>query len=380
MKSKVKIYIFAIILFLITYSTIYSGIQESGNVWNMEKNKTYIYPLNLQNIEYKLNYSSYFGGNDWDFGLDIYVDDLGYMYLLGDTKSAVFPIVGVNADPTFNGGNNDVFISKFAPNGTLVFSTYFGGGGADAPRGIFVDPSGNMYIVGDTTSTNLPIEGVNANSTFGGGNEGFVAIFSSNGTLLYSTYLGGRYTEYARAIHVDQVGNFYVGGSTSSPDFPIVGIYANSTYKGTDGFVTKFDTDGQIVYSTYFGGNETDRVNGIEVDLSYNIYISGETESLDFPISGVNSNSTFGGGFSDAYVSKFASDGMLIYSTYLGGSDSDSANNVGIDPLGNIYAAGDTYSTNFPITGAYANSTFGGGILDGFVSIISSGGELNLLF
>lgn len=375
MKSKTTFRVLCLIMILYMYSILTIGVQHDNISLNGIKNPEEAYNTNSLNIEYDLNFSSYFGGNDVDVGQGIVVDDLGYFYVVGDTSSTIFPIKGQYSDPIYNGGNYDLFISKFAPNRTLVFSTYFGGGNTENPIDIFVDSNYNLYVVGETVSTDFPIVGLNANSTFGGGNDGFVSKFSSNGSLVFSTFLGGRYTEYAKTVYADQAGNFYVAGITSSPDFPIVGPNANSTYQGTDGFVTKFNPDGLIIYSTYIGGSDSDYVNSIAVDLSYNIYISGETRSPDFPTIGVNSNSTYGGN-TDAYVSKFTSDGTLVFSTYLGGSDSDYSYNLGIDALGNIYVAGDTTSLNFPTTGASANSTYGGASSDCFVSKFSSGGEL----
>ncbi|GAN35109.1 MAG: hypothetical protein DYG83_18165 [Candidatus Brocadia sp. AMX2] len=191
--------------------------------------------------------------------------------------------------------------------------------------------------------------------------------------LEYSTYLGGSGNDHGIHMAIDGLGNAYVTGYTQSTDFPTASAYRGSNAGGYDAFVTKISASGDaLIYSTYLGGSSYDYGRGIAVDGSGNAYVSGETNSSNFPTASAY-QATNAGGF-DAFVTKISASGdILIYSTYLGGSSQDiHYGGVAVDGLGNAYVTGYTQSTDFPTASAYQGSNVGG--YDTFVTKISVSG------
>jgi hypothetical protein len=337
-----------------------------------------------------LLYSTYLGGSGTDIAYGIAVDSIGDAYITGLTNSPNFPTVNA-IQSTFGGGGcglppfcdgtgyYDAFVAKINASGTaLVFSTYLGGIFDDRGYSIAVDSADNVYVVGSTTSTNFPT--VNAiQSVFSGGGtiDAFVTKINASGTaLVYSTYLSGSSfgQTYPFGVAVDSVGNAYVTGSTSSSNFPTVNAL-QSTFGGgsVDAFVSKINGSGTaLVYSTYLGGTGNETGHGMAVDSSGNAYVTGYTGSTNFPT--LNAiQSSFGGGDADAFVTKINASGTaLVYSTYLGGSSTETGLGIAVDSAGSAYVTGVTNSPNFPTVNAI-QSTFGGGNLDGFVAKINGG-------
>lgn len=296
------------------------------------------------------------------------------MYVAGWTFSQDFPTENP-LQPTYGGGFGDGFVSKIDSSGSaLVYSTYLGGIGEDIPFGIAVDADGNAYIAGRTGSPNFPTTPnafqtvLRAKST-----NAFVTKVDSEGSLVFSTYLGGSGGEDGHGIAVDGKGNVYVTGATGSADFPTANPFQPNLRGQTDAFVTKFDPSGSaLVYSTYLGGNGMDGGMGIAVDVSGNAYIAGITNSLDFPTADPI-QATYGGGMWDAFVTKLDSSGSaLVYSTYLGGSDLDEGLAIAVDPDGSAYVTGWTASTDFPTENAFQPAKAGG--YDAFVTKLNASG------
>ncbi len=219
----------------------------------------------------------------------------------------------------------------------LSYSTYLGGGSAvgDSGLGIAVDTAGNVYVTGNTSSTDFPTAS-SFQAAFGGGSDAFVTKLNAAGdALVYSTYLGGDGQEAGNAIAVDSSGNAYVTGSTNSFGFartrasPIQPQYNGGIF---DAFVTKLNAAGNaLVYSTYLGGFGTDVGRGIALDASGNAYVTGWTRSPDFPTA--SSFQPAFGGRSDAFVTKLnAAGNTLVYSTYLGGSSFDFGEGIALTP------------------------------------------------
>jgi hypothetical protein len=316
-----------------------------------------------------LLYSTYIGGSSGDGAIDIAVDPKGNAYVAGVTSSTDFP----TASPlqAANGGIVDMFVSKIDPSGRLVYSTYLGGNGEDNGRGIAVDFRGNAYVTGFTLSTDFPT--ANALQTESRGFDAFVAKIGASGTtLLYSTYLGGSGDESATGIAVDPRGNAYVTGSTDSTDFPIANPLQAAMSGIADVFITKIDPAGTtLVYSTYLGGSDNDIAYDIAVDPRCNAYVAGQTGSTNFPT--MSSIQSENGGAGDAFVTKIDPAGTtLVYSTYLGGSDSDAALGIALNRRGNAYVTGFTSSTDFPTASPLqaAKSRFA----DAFVAELDSSG------
>ncbi|WP_446483090.1 DUF7948 domain-containing protein [Cohnella xylanilytica] len=301
-----------------------------------------------------LEFSTFIGGSSLDLGAGIAVDDSGHAYVTGQTTSANFPVTSGAFQPEI-GGSRDGFVIKLSSDGSaLLYSTYLGGSSVDNGNAIAVDGSGHAYVTGTTSSTDFPTT-PGAFQTAGGDNLGdiFVTKLSADGSaLLYSTYIAGNHIDEGLAIAIDGSGNAYVAGATISSNFPTTPGAFQIALRGTqDGFVTKLNADGSaLVYSTFLGGSGNDDGEGIAVDEFGSAYVTGKTTSTDFPVTGGAFQTAFGGGTFDAYVTKLSPDGSaLVYSTYLGGSGTDTGVGIGLSG-GRAYVAGITGSGNFPVT------------------------------
>ena len=273
----------------------------------------------------------------------------------------------------------------------LSYATYLGGSGADTAWAVAVDTNGFVYVAGDTLSAQLPTTPGAFQTNFQGGyltGDAFVAKFSNDGSnLVYLTYLGGGGEDSAWSLAADGDGNAYITGLTDSTNFPIVsGIRtkisgvpdpALGAYP-VDGFVAKLNAAGSaLVYSTYLGGNSVDLGVGIAVDPAGNAYVTGYTDSTNFPTTNALQNSL--GGVWDAFVAKIASNGnSFVYSTYLGGTNTDEGLGIAADAAGNAFVTGFTGSTNFYTTNALStllnNDTNLNSSLDAFVAEINPNG------
>ncbi|HEV2175955.1 MAG TPA: SBBP repeat-containing protein [Terriglobia bacterium] len=264
----------------------------------------------------------------------------------------------------------------------LSYSTFLGGSAFDEGFGIAVDSSGNAYVTGETLSTNFPTTaGAFQTSCDHGcstGSDAFITKLNPSGTaLVYSTYLGGSSTDYGQSIALDGSGDAFVTGTTTSVDFPnTAGAFQNLYGGGDDAFVTELNPSGSaLVYSTYLGGSGSDQGFGIAVDKTGNAYVTGMTASTNFPVTPGSAQETFGG-TSDAFVTKLnASGSALVYSTYLGGSNSDSGNAIALDAFGFAYLTGSTQSTNFPITLGAFQIKCAVGCADAFVTKLNPTGS-----
>ncbi len=310
-----------------------------------------------------LVYSTYLGGRSREIGLGITVDSAGSTYITGWTYSNDFPTTP-GAFQTSLAGPDDVFVTKLTPDGSsLVYSTYLGGINYDEGRGIAVDNAGSAYVTGYTSSNDFPTTTGVFQTSLAGDADAFVAKLTPDGSgLVYSTYLGGSSSDDGRGIALDNAGNAYVTGVTSSNDFPITtGAFQTSLAGSSDAFVTKLTPDGSgLVYSTYLGGSSSDDGRGIAVDNAGSAYVTGVTSSNDFPTT-TGAFQTSLAGDADAFVAKLTPDGLgLVYSTYLGGSSWDYGYGIAVDNAGNAYVTGYTFSDDFPTTtGAFQTSRAG---------------------
>ncbi|MCJ7589186.1 MAG: SBBP repeat-containing protein [Candidatus Aminicenantes bacterium] len=325
-----------------------------------------------------LVYSTYLGGYKSEEGRGIAVDSGGSAYVTGYTGSLNFPVKNAYQGTSLGG---DAFITKFSPSGkSLVYSTYLGGAGLDRAAAIVVDKTGAVYIAGNTRSNNFPTKNA-YQKTLRGWTDIFVTKLSPGGTsLVYSTYLGGSDNDVESSdedvndIAVDANGAAYVTGSTTNTDFPVKNAYQKKHRGYYDVFVTKFSPSGSsLVYSTYLGGTEYDSGGSICVDSQRAAYITGSTESGDFPVKSAFQKTLCG--YRDAFVTKLSPGGTrLVYSSYLGGSGyEESGNAISVDSRRAVFIAGHTNSTDFPVKNAY-QGTYGGGSYDAFVANLSPSG------
>jgi hypothetical protein len=323
-----------------------------------------------------LVYSTYIGGSSDEEGHAIAVDGSGNAYATGFTYSTDYDVTP-GAFQTRNRGGADVFVTKLNAAGTaLVYSTYIGGSNDDAGYGIAVDGSGNAYVTGYTNSTNYPVTPGAFQTRNGGGADVFVTKLNAAGTaLVYSTYIGGSSDDVGRGIAVDGSGNAYVTGYTNSTNYPVTpGAFQTRNGGGADVFVTKLNATGTaLVYSTYIGGSGVDVGRGIAVDGSGNAYVTGYTNSTNYPVT-PGAFQTRNGGGADVFVTKLNATGTaLVYSTYIGGSGDDVGRGIAVDGSGNAYVTGGTYSTDYDVTPGTFQTTKEGGA-DVFVTKLNATG------
>jgi hypothetical protein len=340
-------------------------------------------------IDPVISFSTYLGGSGFDTPYAIAVDGEGNTYVTGFTQSADFPTANP-LDATFN--DSDAFVVKLKADGSgFDYATYLGGGSSDSGSGIGVDSAGNAYITGYTWSgSDFPlVNPIHANHR--GNTDAFVVKLNAAGNaILYSTFLGGDSGDSGRGIAVDAAGAAYVIGVTSSSDFPTTpGALQTARGGGVDAFVAKVNPAGSaLVYCTYLGGTADEGSYtglGVAVDALGNACVEGNTASTNFPTTAGAFQPAFGGGGSDAFVAKLNVSGTaFIFSTYLGGSETEPGygDGIAVDAAGNIYVCGATASANFPTTNAWQPTmqsrwTSVGG--NGFVSKLNSDGS-NLVY
>ena len=251
----------------------------------------------------------------------------------------------------------------------LNYSTFFGGNGQDMISGMKMDNSRNLYIVGTTNSTDLPVKNA-YDASFNGVQDVFIAKFLPNGDLSFSTYFGSSGLDNASTLALDQDGNIYIAGETSSIDFPT--FIPFETYNGsTDAFVAKFTTNGELVFSSYLGGDSLDIARAITTDNLGNCYITGLTNSSNFPTTIDNPHFES----NDAFITKISTDGSLVFSTVIGGSENDYGSSIYVNDQGESFITGSTQSEDFPTSGDAFNTILLGPI-DGFFSKFNSSGGL----
>ncbi|MDY6851608.1 MAG: SBBP repeat-containing protein [Thermodesulfobacteriota bacterium] len=314
-----------------------------------------------------LVYSTYLGGSSDDRGYAMAVGSDGSAYITGWTQSDDFPTE--NPYQAARAGSYEGFVTRLAPSGSsLIYSTYLGGTSVDYGYGIAVGSDGSAYVTGSTQCTDFPTTANAYQSSLAGIVDAFVARLSADGSnLVYGTYLGGSTSgETGYAIALGSDGSAYVTGYTKSDDFPTMNPYQAARAGDDDVFVARLSADGSnLVYGTYLGGSGEDDGYGIAVDGDGMAYITGRTLSNDFPT--MHAYQAAGAGSEDAFVARLASTGPdRLYSTYLGGNDTDYGYGIAIDAHGAAYVAGYTESGDFPTKSAYQSTC--GGSRDAFVS------------
>lgn len=335
-------------------------------------------------IDPSVGFATYLGGTGEDDGNAIAIDGGGNAYITGDTASTDFPTV-TGAHSTKNSGGLDVFVTKISSDGhTLLYSTYVGGSGNDIGSAIAVDALGDAFVAGQTaSSTNFPHTTGAYQTTFGGSNlDAFVFELNTTGAgLTYSTYLGGTGNDAAAGIAVDNSGNAYIVGSTTSTDFPTHNAKQSAIVGQSNGFVTKLNSSGNaLVYSTYLGGGTGDFASAVALDSSDQAYVTGATQNFSFPTTQGAFQTSCGtaancnGGLYDAFVTVYTQDGSAFaYSTFLGGEEADQGFGIAVDSAGDAYVTGATLSTLFPVKSAIQKTY--GGHQDAFVTVFNPAGS-----
>ena len=363
-----------------------------------------------------LVYSGFLGYYENVHGNAIAVDENGNAYVTGQVGRNIQPTVTIAPPaqpplpfPIVNGfqpvniaiistsplvtfdfgifGIANAFVTKISSTGSAIeYSSYVGGSDVDSGYGIAVDGSGNAYVTGLANSLDFPTRNA-LQFNYGGAGDAFLTKVNTSavgsGSLSYSTFLGGTGLDQGNAVAADNAGNAYVAGVTNSAAgtlgfTPVGGLQSNCTLNSSsacegDAFVTKLNTNlfgaASLDFFTYLGGTHADAATGIAVDTT-GIYITGSTVSADFPVTSSAFQHPFGGGNADAFVTKFDPTGAsLIYSSYLGGSNTDVATGIAVDTAGSAYVSGQSCSVDFPLANPVQSNP--GGNCDAFISKVS---------
>lgn len=324
-----------------------------------------------------LIWATFLGGASFDESREIALDDAGNAVVTGYTFSPTFPTTVGAYDQTYD-SSGDVFVAKVSANGaSLLFGTFLGGADRDEGASLGLDTSNQIVVVGETESTDFPTTAGAHDKALGGTSDAFVAKLVADGSaLVFCTYVGGSSADSATSVALGAGGVPFLTGSTSSTDFPTSATAFDQTYNGgsTDAFATRMKFDGSALsYSSFLGGSSTDFGVSIALAATNNAVILGSTNSVDFP--------TTVGAFdqvavsSEAFVVKVSDDGETVqYSTFLGGSISETPEAVALDAAGNAYVTGQTTSADFPTTAGALDQTVGGAV-DAFVAKISADGS-----
>jgi hypothetical protein len=281
------------------------------------------------------------------------------LIVIGHTTSSVFPVTSGAYDTTYN-SSYDAFILKMDPNlETLIASTFYGSSGSDAAWASAIDSSGNIFISGPTYSSNLPVTTGAWDENYHGNTDGYIAKFSNDlSTLLAATYLGGAEYDRIDEMTIDQSGNIIIAGSTESLDYPVSlnAPYSNAIGGANDLVITKLDNNlTTIISSTYFGGNNVEKVTSLKIDELGNVFVAGITFSDTFIVKAAI-DSTYNGN-SDIFIAKFTNNvDTLLSSTYFGGSDEDGYYInpdqgqvvINISDLNEVYLIAFTKSLDYP--------------------------------
>ncbi|MEA1981019.1 MAG: SBBP repeat-containing protein [candidate division Zixibacteria bacterium] len=313
--------------------------------------------MSLSEAGNDLLYSTYYGGSSDDYGSSIIFESGNIAYLAGTTTSPDLPLNGTPLSGNIS-GSGDAFLAKFdLSSGALSNATYLGGSQTESALSVKVGSAGNIYVSGYTISEDFPMENPIFNTYAGGGTsigDAFILIIDNTlSSLNFSTYLGGSADEVAIALSLDNNDRMYITGFTTSNNFPVYNAYDQYYNDIADAFITCIESNGDsLIYSTYLGGTEVDFGSDLTCDEFGYVFITGNTQSTNFPV--LNAIDNHYNGSNDIFVTSINSTGdSLLYSTYFGGSQFESVYGIVIDTGKNVTITGYTNSSNFPIINAY---------------------------
>lgn len=364
-------------IFMSGYSTTSTGtnIATSGS-----HQSTHTGGVNWDAFLVKFNpygvrlWATYYGGAGQDYAYNCATDAANNVYVTGVTTTSIGNVIATNGShqTVYGGGNADGFLVKFNSSGVRQWGTYYGGTGRDWIVGCAVDPTGDVYIAGDSdtpTGAALATSGCHQGTFAGGANDGVLAKFSSAGVRTWGTYYGGAGDDYGYSCTCDGSGNVYFAGATTSSVSNAIATAASHqpAYGGlNDAYLVKFNGSGVRQWGTYYGGSSSDGGSDCATDAAGNVYLIGGTlSSTGTAIASTGAHqTTFGGGVfqSDGFLAKFDLNGTRLWGTYYGGINNDGGASCATDALGNVYFCGSSNSVNsnaVVTAGSYQTSSSG---------------------
>lgn len=300
----------------------------------------------------------FLGGTSSDYVNEIAIDNSDNIVVMGFTESLDFPTTHGAFNRNFTSGRMNVFLAKFTPKGILVFSTLLGAGPIFSSGSVNTDLDQNIVVVGGTTSEFFPTKNA-YQAEFEAQEDGFVSKFTPNGTLIFSTFLGGMADDSLNRVEINSMGDYIVYGRSESTDFPLVEPFGDEfSGDGLDLIIAKLSADGQaLIFSTKFGGSQDDIAAGLKLDEDDNIIFGGMTASRDYPIFGGVKNSTTS---DSAFLTKISPDGKnILFSTFIDGNRRDWIYCIEITSRDNYVLTGHIQSKDFPTLNAI-QETHGG--------------------
>jgi uncharacterized protein (TIGR03437 family) len=333
------------------------------------------YVTRLSSDGRSLIFSTYLGGTlDQEMypGGSTAIDSAGNIWVTGDTSSQDFPVK--NAIQQKLGGGYDVFLTKFSPTGALLYSTYFGGAGNDFEGEVALDADDNVYVTGWGSATFPLKNALQTAHNVGVLNTAYLFSLSPDGqSVRFSTFLGDAAPGGGNGLAFDGAGNIYVAGGVYSSSLITTPDAVQPNFGGGAGnaFLIKLNrTASEVLYSTYFGATDEEATD-VKVDSDGFIYLTGYTDSPNFPVKNPLQPFRGGGPFNrDLFVVKISPSGALVYSTPWGGSNNEYTGKVAVAGNGGVYVCGSTVSTDFPVQNAF-QPKYGGGSSDGVFALIA---------
>lgn len=324
-------------------------------------------------------WGTYYGGSGNEWSIGCCKDVTGAIYLAGSSSSSN-NISSAASHQVANAGGYDAFLAKFTNGGIRQWATYYGGLANDDGYTCTADALGNVYLIGQTFSSNNISSSGSHQTMYGGTNgsfgDGYIAKFEPSGNRLWSTYYGGSGADWMFNCAIDAVGDLYIAGTTSTPSLGLISTPAahQTNYGGGsyDAFLLKMNASGVRLWCTFYGGTGTEDYNWCDVDASGNVYLTGNTNTS---AAGIISTpcayqQNYAGGQLDAYLVKFNTLGARLWGTYYGGTGIEEWSTCSTDGFGNVYLTGRTSSSSslvFASSGCH-QSAFGGNSFDGYIA------------
>ncbi|NIP62027.1 MAG: hypothetical protein GWN01_11775, partial [Nitrosopumilaceae archaeon] len=338
----------------VTGQTTSSDFPTTSAVYDENQNNNRdVFVSKISNDLSGLSASTFLGGTNFDTASSLSLDSADNVFVTGRTGSSDFPTT-TNAYDQILDDFREGYVSKLSNDlSTLSASTFLGGSSSETGRSLSLDSADNVFVTGETLSSDFPTTAGSFDQNYGGRGDVFVSKLSNDlSTLSSSTFIGGSEFEFGLSLFLDSTNNVFVTGRTTSFSFPTTAGSFDQNYGGSgDVFVSKLSNDlSTLSSSTFIGGSRNERGSSVSLDSADNVFVVGGTSSSDFPTTSGSFDQNHGGSF-DVFVSKLSNDlSTLSASTFLGGSSSETGRSLSLDSADNVFVTGQTVSSNFPTT------------------------------